>query len=93
LSRLGGAAGVPIITPEVQRLAEWALPRGAAVLPSGAGGGDIVLWVAREPSPRPFRELASSLGHRLIPVELHARGVFAFDQPRPDLKTGVQGGS
>jgi phosphomevalonate kinase len=92
LSRLGNASSVPIITAEVQELAEWARPRGAAVLPSGAGGGDVVLWVGLEASPLPFRELASSLGHRLIPAELHARGVFAFDR-LPARKTGVQGGS
>jgi phosphomevalonate kinase len=93
LSRLGSASSVPIVTPEVQQLAEWAKPCGAAVLPSGAGGGDVVLWVGVEASPSPFRELASSLGHRLIPVQLHARGVFAFDRSVPDRKTGVQRGS
>jgi phosphomevalonate kinase len=93
LARLGSASHVPIITPEVRALAEWAKPRGAAVLPSGAGGGDIVLWVGLTPSPPPFRELASSLAHRLVPVDLHARGVFTFDRPRSDRKTGVLGGS
>lgn len=93
LSRLGSAAGVPIVTPEVWQLAERAKPCGAAVLPSGAGGGDIVLWVGLEASPSPFRELANSLGHRLIPVELQARGVFTFDRTRHDRKTGVQGGA
>lgn len=93
LERLGRASSVPIVTPEVGQLAEWAKPRGAAVLPSGAGGGDVVLWVGVEASPSPFRELASSLGHRLIPLELGARGVFAFDRGERDRKTGVQGGS
>lgn len=88
LSKLGSASGVPIITPEASALADWAKPRGAAVLPSGAGGGDIVLWVGLEPSPVPFRELAARLGHRHIPVQLHARGVFAFDR-----ENGVPGGA
>jgi phosphomevalonate kinase len=82
LARLGSASMVPIVTPEVRELAEWAGPRGAAVLPSGAGGGDIVLWVSRKPSPHEFRELAASLGHRHIPLELHARGVFCCDRER-----------
>jgi phosphomevalonate kinase len=81
LSRLGRASSAPIVTPEVQELAAWAQPHGAAVLPSGAGGGDIVLWVGLTASPPGFRELGSSLGHRLIPVQLHARGVHAFDRP------------
>jgi phosphomevalonate kinase len=72
---LGRAAGVPIITPEVQELAECAGPYPAAVLPSGAGGGDIVLWLSTAPSPNSFRARAEALGHRLIPLTLHARGV------------------
>jgi phosphomevalonate kinase len=93
LSRLGSASGVPIITPEVHELAEWARPRGAAVLPSGAGGGDIVLWVASEPSPVAFRELCASLAHRYIPLELHARGVFALDRDPIHRPSGVHRGS
>jgi len=88
LSDLGSASGAPIVTPEVRALAEWALPRGAAVLPSGAGGGDIVLWVGVEPSPPPFRELAAALGHRHIPAALHAPGVCASAR-----ENGVQRGS
>jgi mevalonate kinase len=72
---LGRAAGVPIITPEVQQLEECASSYPAAVLPSGAGGGDIVLWISSAPSPSSFRERAAALGHRLIPLTLHARGV------------------
>ncbi len=75
LFRLGQASHVPIVTSEVCRLAAWAEPRDAAVLPSGAGGGDIVLWVSTQPSPPGFRALAVSLGHRHVPLALHARGV------------------
>jgi phosphomevalonate kinase len=93
LAQLGSAANVPIITPEVRELAEWASPRAAAVLPSGAGGGDIVLWVAHEPSPPDFRELARSLGHRHIPLELHARGVFCLDRDCFPREKGALHGS
>jgi phosphomevalonate kinase len=75
LVALGGAAGVPIVTAEVERLALAARPFAAAVLPSGAGGGDIVLWCSDRPSPREFQELAASLDHQLVPLTLHARGV------------------
>jgi phosphomevalonate kinase len=78
LSRLGSAANVPIVTPEVRQLAEWGRSRGAAVLPSGAGGGDIVLWVSLAPSPREFRALAATLQHRHVPLELHAPGVHTI---------------
>jgi phosphomevalonate kinase len=71
---LGQAAGAHIVTPEVARLARLA-PADAAVLPSGAGGGDIVLWCSTKPSPTAFRELAAELEHKLLPLQIHARGV------------------
>ncbi|HTQ07295.1 MAG TPA: hypothetical protein VMI54_25740 [Polyangiaceae bacterium] len=75
LAALGRVAGVPIVTPEAERLASRAAP--AAVLPAGAGGGDVLLHVGFEPSAPEFRELAASLGHRLLALVLGARGVHA----------------
>lgn len=75
LAALGRVAGAPIVTPEAERLASRAAP--AAVLPAGAGGGDVLLHVGFEPSPPEFRELAATLGHRLLPLALGARGVHA----------------
>ncbi len=75
LAALGRVAGVPIVTPEAERLASRAAP--AAVVPAGAGGGDVLLHVGFEPSSPEFRELAASLGHRLLPLALGARGVHA----------------
>jgi mevalonate kinase len=72
---LGRAAGVPILTPDAERLAEAAGIAGAAVLPSGAGGGDIVLWLSDRSSPPGFRDLAASLGHHEVLLAPHARGV------------------
>jgi phosphomevalonate kinase len=72
---LGRAAGIPIVTPEAEQLSS-AAGTGAVVLPSGAGGGDIVLWLSDRSSPREFRDLATSLGHHLLPLTLHARGVY-----------------
>jgi phosphomevalonate kinase len=75
LHALGAAAEVSIITEFVVRLAA-AAPE-AAVLPAGAGGGDIVLHVGAGASSPSFRGLAAELGHRLIPLALGARGVHA----------------
>ncbi len=75
LGALGRVAGVPIITEEAARLAAVASP--AAVLPAGAGGGDVLLHVGLEPSTEPFRTLAATLGHRLLPLSIGARGVHA----------------
>lgn len=79
LGQLGSASHVPIVTPMVKSLAEWAKARGAAVLPSGAGGGDIVLWVSMQPSPAAFATLAGSLGHHPVPLRLHAPGAARID--------------
>ena len=76
LARLGDLASVPIVTRAVSELADWAAARGAAVLPSGAGGGDIVLWVSSGAAPTEFHSLADRLGHRHVPLAIDARGVF-----------------
>src|SRR5688500_11443464 len=75
LGALGRVAGIPIVTPEAARLAAAAAP--AAVLPAGAGGGDVLLHVGLEPSTALFRALAAELGHRLLELSLNARGVHA----------------
>jgi phosphomevalonate kinase len=75
LAALGRVAGIPIVTPEAARLAAAAAP--AAVLPAGAGGGDVLLHVGLEPSTVLFRTLAAELGHRLLELSINARGVHA----------------
>lgn len=75
MSELGDAAGEPIVTPSLKQLTPIASAEGGALLPSGAGGGDISLWVARRPSSDAFRELAQSLRHSRLTLQLHARGV------------------
>jgi phosphomevalonate kinase len=49
LTELGAAAGVPIVTPELEAMRTEGERRGAAVLPAGAGGGDVALWVGATP--------------------------------------------
>jgi phosphomevalonate kinase len=75
MRELGDAAGEPIVTPSLKQLMPIASAEGGALLPSGAGGGDISLWVAQRPSSEAFRELALSLRLSCLPLRLHARGV------------------
>jgi phosphomevalonate kinase len=75
MRELGDAAGEPIVTPSLKQLIPIASAEGGALLPSGAGGGDISLWVARRPSSDAFRELAQGLRHSRLALQLHARGV------------------
>lgn len=78
LGQLGAAAGAQIVTATVARLAEAGRAAGGVVLPSGAGGGDVVLWLSSAPSPASFRQLSSELGHDLLALSLHAPGVQLF---------------
>ncbi len=77
LARLGDAAGAPIVTSEVQKLAEQAVREHAAVLPSGAGGGDVALFVGVAPPSSKLSALARELGQRRLDLSLGAQGVHA----------------
>lgn len=48
MDRLGSASQAPIVTESMRQLAAAAEPLGAAIKPSGAGGGDIVVAVAKD---------------------------------------------
>lgn len=75
LGELGRAAGVPIVTGDVENLGRLAANDAAAFLPSGAGGGDIALFVgSTEPSPTLVAR-ASARGLDLLDVRIGAPGV------------------
>lgn len=75
LGELGRAAGVPIVGGEVEDLGRLAADDAAAFLPSGAGGGDIALFVgSAEPSPALVAR-ASARGLDLLDVRIGAPGV------------------
>ncbi|MBW2455280.1 MAG: hypothetical protein JRI68_12250 [Deltaproteobacteria bacterium] len=75
LVALGQAAEVPIVTDAMARLDALARQDGACFAPSGAGGGDVALWVGSQPSSARFRAEAEHLGLALLPLGLGARGV------------------
>ena len=60
---------------ELDRAAQAA---GAAVLPSGAGGGDVVLIVGEEPPDADLESSARRLGLVPLSLTLGARGVHAL---------------
>jgi phosphomevalonate kinase len=76
LTELGDAAGAPIVTPEVRTLRKDAAEEEAAAIfmPSGAGGGDIALWVGSAPSSVRFRERAARQGLSPVALALGAPG-------------------
>jgi phosphomevalonate kinase len=75
LTDLGELARAPIVTREVARLAELADADDAVVLPAGAGGGDIAIYVGLKP-PSPWLVKAFE-GERYLRAELElgARGL------------------
>ena len=75
LSSLGHAAGVPIVTPELALAAPQAEAENGVLLPAGAGGGDIAIFVGSAPSTPGLRAALENHAHRLLPVELSAPGV------------------
>lgn len=74
LEALGDAAQVPIVLPEHRPLCN-SVKDDACFIPSGAGGGDVMLYVSTAPSDRTFRQQAEALGLHLIPLHIGAQGV------------------
>jgi len=75
LSGLGRAAGVPIVTPELTQAFPLAASQGGVLLPAGAGGGDIALFVGEAPSSSALRASLEKASHHCLAVELGAPGV------------------
>ena len=56
-------------------LATLADAHDAAFLPSGAGGGDVAVWLALAPPSAAFVERAGELGMRPLPLTVDRGGV------------------
>jgi phosphomevalonate kinase len=74
LTSLGALAGSPIVTPDAECWDQFAHREGAVVLPSGAGGGDIVLWIGTEGPDAEGILAASRAGLTRLPIGVGARG-------------------
>lgn len=72
---LGDTVGLPICLPSVRTLATLAEAEQAAVLPAGAGGGDVTLFVGPAPASAALRQQARELGLEPLPIAVGARGV------------------
>jgi phosphomevalonate kinase len=74
LEQLGKLAKVPIVLPEVSTLAGF-VDQDSSFLPSGAGGGDINLYVGPMPSNETFRQKAEQMGLFSVALSTGAEGV------------------
>jgi phosphomevalonate kinase len=75
LEALGQAADAPIVTPATRDLSRAAAAEGAAFLPSGAGGGDVSVWLGTAPPSDAFAQLARSRSMRVLPLQVDRGGV------------------
>jgi phosphomevalonate kinase len=76
MDQLGSASNTPIVTEAMRQLAAATAPLGAAVKPSGAGGGDIVIVVMQDPdSQARVGQAAQDLGFVTLDLHLDAHGV------------------
>lgn len=83
LAALGAASGAPIFTPDVVALAPLAEEEGAVFYPSGAGGGDVALYVGPKPPSARFVAEAEALGRYHIPMVIGAPGVQLISTSSP----------
>lgn len=75
LSTLGRVANAPIVIDEIAELRGLAAAEQASFGPSGAGGGDIALWVGLAPPSALFLSRAASVGLEPLPLTLGAPGL------------------
>jgi phosphomevalonate kinase len=79
LEELGRFSGAPIFIEQVAALRRIAAEEGASFGPSGAGGGDIALFVGCAPSSDHFRMLAEKRGLTMLDLQVGARGVHTYE--------------
>jgi phosphomevalonate kinase len=75
LDALGHAADAPVVPPAFAELAALAEADDAAFLPSGAGGGDVGVWLDLAPPSAGFIARAAALGMRALSLQVDRGGV------------------
>lgn len=75
LFALGQAADAPIVLPGFAELAAMAEREDGAFLPSGAGGGDVGVWLGVAPSSPAFAARAAALSMSRLALDLDRDGL------------------
>jgi phosphomevalonate kinase len=75
LTDLGELARANIVTKDVRRLSEIADETDGVVVPAGAGGGDIAIYVGRTPPPEALTRAFDGQRYLRLELELGARGL------------------
>jgi phosphomevalonate kinase len=75
LAALGLAALAPIVPPRFAELASRAEREDAAFVPSGAGGGDVAVWLGLAPPSAAFASRADALAMRPLALGIDCGGL------------------
>ncbi|HEY4011809.1 MAG TPA: hypothetical protein VGM06_00610 [Polyangiaceae bacterium] len=81
LDDLGRAALAPIVPDTFAELAERASREGAAFVPSGAGGGDVAVWIGLAPPSSDFAAHAACLSMKLLSLAIDRGGLRPASPP------------
>jgi phosphomevalonate kinase len=79
LSSLGDWSNAPIVPEWLREIAGRAHPDGVVVMPSGAGGGDVVLCVGARDACEAWRAQMTQAGLLRLELRIGARGVHRVD--------------
>lgn len=82
LDALGRAADAPIVPPSFAELGALADREDAAFFPSGAGGGDVGVWLGASAPSTAFLARAAALSMRRLDLAID-RGGVRLDSPSP----------
>ncbi len=81
LALLGEACDAPVVPPAFAELGVLAELESAAFLPSGAGGGDVAVWLGLAPPSAAFTSRAQALAMRPLALRIDRRGLHAESPP------------
>jgi phosphomevalonate kinase len=84
LTAVGQGAGSPIVPHHFAELASLAEREDGAFLPSGAGGGDVAVWLGTAPPSEAFESSAEALSMRPLALGIDCGGL------RPDCMRTAQ---
>ena len=79
LAALGAAADAPIVPPAFAELGELAGHEASAFIPSGAGGGDVGVFVGTEGPSASFVQKAQQLGMKRLELAIDREGVVVLE--------------
>lgn len=84
MEALGDAAGAPVVTEDLRRLADALAPLGAAVKPSGAGGGDVSLvFASRDDTLAEVHRVAGAFGFAPVTLSRDDSGARVIEGTLP----------